>query len=135
MRISDWSSDVCSSDLAPAPANAAGHLLIRTTATLISAGTERMLVDFGKSSMLAKARQQPERVKEVLAKVRTDGLVTTLDAVRSKLGQPIPLGYCNVGEVIAVGEDIDGFTVGDRVVSDGPHADIDRKSTRLNSSH
>src|SRR3546814_16162399 len=70
-----------------------------------------MLVDFGKSSMLAKARQQPERVKEVLAKVRTDGLVTTLDAVRSKLGQPIPLGYCNVGEVIAVGEDIDGFTV------------------------
>src|SRR3546814_3712982 len=87
MRISDWSSDVCSSDLAPAPANAAGHLLIRTTATLISAGTERMLVDFGKSSMLAKARQQPERVKEVLAKVRTDGLVTTLDAVRSKIGR------------------------------------------------
>src|SRR3546814_1311855 len=96
---------------APAPANAAGHLLIRPTATLISAGTERMLVDFGKSSMLAKARPHPERVKEVLANVRTDGLVTTLDAVGYKLGQPIPLGYRNVGAVTAIGADLAGFTV------------------------
>ncbi|MDF2384379.1 bi-domain-containing oxidoreductase [Nostoc ellipsosporum NOK] len=109
---------------APAPIAGAGQVLIRTTNTLISAGTERMLVGFGKASMLQKARQQPERVKEVLAKVRTDGLMTTIDAVRSKLDQPIPLGYCNVGEVIAVGRGVAGISVGDRVASNGPHADI-----------
>lgn len=109
---------------APAPSARAGQVLIRTTNTLISAGTERMLVGFGKASMIQKARQQPERVKEVLAKVKTDGLMTTIDAVRSKLDQPIPLGYCNVGEVIAVGSGVTDISIGDRVVSNGPHADI-----------
>lgn len=116
---------------APAPSAGAGAVLIRTTTSLISAGTERMLVGFGKASMLAKARQQPERVKEVMAKVRTDGLLTTVETVRSKLGQPIPLGYCNVGEVIAVGAGVDEFHVGDRVVSNGSHADIVRVPRNL----
>ncbi len=91
---------------------------------MISAGTERMLVDFGKSSMLGKARQQPDKVKMVIDKVRTDGLLPTLDAVRSKLDQPIPLGYCNVGRVEVVGNDVSGFAVGDRVISNGPHAEF-----------
>ena len=86
---------------APTPSANAGTVLVRTRASLISAGTERMLVGFGKASMLQKARQQPEKVKQVLEKVKSDGLLTTVDAVRSKLAQPIPLGYCNVGEVIA----------------------------------
>src|SRR5690606_23317378 len=60
----------------------------------------------------------------VLDKVRTDGLVTTFEAVRSKLGQPIPLGYCNVGVVRDVGDGVGGFRAGERVVSNGPHADI-----------
>ena len=81
-----------------------------------------MLVDFGKSGLVAKARSQPEKVRQVLDKVATDGLMTTVDAVRSKLGQPIPLGYCNVGVVRDAGAD--GFKVGDRVVSNGPHADV-----------
>lgn len=116
---------------APAPSVARGTLLIKTTRTLISAGTERMLVGFGKASLLAKARQQPERVMDVLGKVKTDGLLSTVDAVRSKLGQPLPLGYCNVGEVIEVGAGVTDFKPGDRVVSNGPHADIVRVPVNL----
>lgn len=109
---------------APAPGVRRGSLLIASRISLISAGTERMLVDFGRASLLQKARQQPDRVKAVLDKVRTDGLAPTVEAVRSKLNQPIPLGYCNVGVVEAVGEDCPGFSVGDRVASNGPHADL-----------
>lgn len=107
---------------APAPSPRRGSLLIDTTVSLISTGTERMLVDFGKAGLLAKARSQPEKVRQVLDKVSTDGLLTTIDAVRSKLGQPIPLGYCNVGVVRDSG--VSGFRPGDRVVSNGPHADV-----------
>lgn len=109
---------------APVPQSSKGHLLISTTTSLISAGTERMLVGFGKASMLDKARQQPEKVKMVLEKVQTDGLLTTYDAVKSKLAQPLPLGYCNVGLVHEVGAGVEDFKVGDRVVSNGPHADM-----------
>lgn len=109
---------------APVPQSSKGHLLISTTTSLISAGTERMLVGFGKASLIDKARQQPEKVKMVLEKVQTDGLLTTYDAVKSKLAQPLALGYCNVGIVHEVGANVDDFQVGDRVVSNGPHADM-----------
>jgi predicted dehydrogenase/threonine dehydrogenase-like Zn-dependent dehydrogenase len=109
---------------APAPAISDGTLLINTKLTLVSTGTERMLVDFGKASYLQKARQQPDKVRMVLEKVKADGLLTTVDAVRSKLAQPLPLGYCNVGEVAEIGAGVDGFKPGDRVVSNGPHADL-----------
>lgn len=108
----------------PAPSYGKGGLLIHSTHSLISAGTERMLVGFGKASYLDKACQQPEKVKMVLEKVVTDGLLTTIEAVRSKLAQPLPLGYCNVGVVSELGAGVDGFQVGDRVVSNGPHADV-----------
>jgi len=107
---------------APAPKVRAGHLLIDTTASLISIGTERMLVDFGRAGFISKARQQPEKVRQVLEKARSDGILTTVEAVRSKLGQPIPLGYCNVGVIRESGAE--GFVAGDRVLSNGPHADI-----------
>ncbi len=109
---------------APVPQCSKGHLLISTTTSLISAGTERMLVGFGKASLIDKARQQPEKVKMVLEKVQTDGLLTTYDAVKSKLAQPLALGYCNVGVVHEVGTNVENFQVGDRVVSNGPHADM-----------
>jgi predicted dehydrogenase/threonine dehydrogenase-like Zn-dependent dehydrogenase len=109
---------------APCPSVSDGHILVNSTRSLISAGTERMLVEFGKASYLEKARQQPEKVKMVLDKVRTDGLMATVDAVQSKLDQPLPLGYCNVGVVSEVGGGDGRFQPGDRVVSNGPHADV-----------
>jgi predicted dehydrogenase/threonine dehydrogenase-like Zn-dependent dehydrogenase len=107
----------------PAPLVKAGQVLIQTTRTLVSLGTERMLVEFGKANFLQKARQQPDKVKQVLDKVKTDGLKPTMDAVFNKLGQPLPLGYCNVGKVIAVGKGVHEFSVGDRVASNGAHAE------------
>jgi predicted dehydrogenase/threonine dehydrogenase-like Zn-dependent dehydrogenase len=108
----------------PCPRVGTGQLLIRTTRSLISAGTERMLVDFGRASLLDKARQQPDKVRMVVDKVRTDGVLPTLDAVRQKLDQPLPLGYCNVGVVTQVGAGVSGFSVGDRVASNGWHAEM-----------
>jgi len=108
----------------PAPRVRYGHVLIKTTNSLVSLGTERMLVEFGKASLLQKAMQQPDRVKQVLDKVKTEGLKPTMQAVFNKLGQPLPLGYCNAGRVIAVGEGVHGFAIGDRVVSNGPHAEF-----------
>lgn len=108
----------------PAPQVRAGQVLIRSTRSLVSLGTERMLVEFGQANWLDKARQQPDKVKQVLQKMRTDGILPTVEAVFRKLGEPLPLGYCNVGEVLAVGAGVDKFRIGDRVASNGHHAEI-----------
>jgi len=107
----------------PAPQVSGGSVLIQTTVSLVSLGTERMLVEFGKSNLIQKARQQPDKVKQVFSKIKTDGLTPTLEAVFNKLGQPLPLGYCNVGKVVGVGEGVSEFKVGDRVASNGQHAE------------
>lgn len=107
----------------PVPLVSSGHVLIRTRKTLVSLGTERMLVEFGKANFIQKARQQPDKVKMVLDKVKTDGLKPTIDAVFNKLNQPLPLGYCNVGEVIGLGRGVEEFMIGDRVASNGNHAE------------
>jgi predicted dehydrogenase/threonine dehydrogenase-like Zn-dependent dehydrogenase len=83
-----------------------------------------MLVEFGQAGLIGKARAQPEKVKQVIEKIRTDGLLPTLDAVFAKLGEPLPLGYCNAGVVVEVGSGVTEFAVGDRVVSNGPHAEF-----------
>lgn len=108
----------------PVPQVKSGYVLIRTTRTLVSLGTERMLVEFGKANLIDKARQQPDKVKQVLDKIRTDGLMPTLEAVFNKLGQPLPLGYCNVGTVLEVGRGVTEFQAGDRVASNGNHAEF-----------
>ena len=108
----------------PLPSVKANYLLIQTSVSLLSSGTERMLLNFGKAGLIGKIRQQPDKVKEVIQKIKADGLMTTIDAVKSKLEQPLALGYCNVGKVIAVGAGVSGFEVGDRVLSNGAHAEV-----------
>lgn len=108
----------------PAPIVRPGCVRIATGVSLVSAGTERMLVDFARASLASKARQQPQRVRAVVEKVRTDGLPETLEAVRARLERPMALGYCNVGRVIETGAGVTRFHVGDRVVSNGNHAEI-----------
>ena len=112
---------VCKS---PSPPLRPGSLLVATSASLISSGTERSLIDFANSNLINKIRRQPEKVQQVLDKARTDGPFSAFDAVQSKLDQPLPLGYCNVGTVVAVGAGVTGFQVGDRVASNGPHAEL-----------
>ncbi len=115
-----------STDIAevPCPVVKHGQLLLRSTCTLVSTGTERMLVEFGKANWLQKARQQPDKVRMAVDKVRTDGAMATLQTVLSKLDQPVPLGYCNVGVAISLGDGVEGFSAGDRVVSNGNHAEV-----------
>ena len=108
----------------PRPSLAPGNVLIATTRTLISPGTERMVVEFGRAGWLAKARQQPDKVRMVLDKVRTDGLQATVAAVLNKLNQPLALGNSNVGKVVEVGAGVASFAPGDRVASNGSHAEI-----------
>ena len=108
----------------PVPRVTRGSLLIQTSQTLVSAGTERMLVEFGKAGWIEKARQQPDKVRMVSDKIKTDGFQPTLEAVFNKLDHPVPLGYCNVGRVAEVGSGVLGFAEGDRVVSNGKHAEV-----------
>lgn len=113
----------------PCPEAKQGSVLISSGKSLVSAGTERMLVNFAKASLLEKARSQPDKVKQVLEKIAADGLSATLDAVATKLDQPLALGYCNVGTVLD-GSDT-GFSAGTRVVSNGNHAEVVRVPKNL----
>lgn len=122
--IQDMKSGQTILEEVPVPQVKSGSVLIKTSRSLVSLGTERMLVEFGKSNLIEKARQQPDKVKQVLDKIRTDGLMPTLEAVFNKLGQPLPLGYCNAGRIIAVGNGVTEFKVGDRVASNGAHAEF-----------
>lgn len=108
----------------PRPSLGHGQVMIRSCCTLVSTGTERIMVDFGKAGWLDKARQQPEKVKQVLDKLRADGIIPTVEAVFSKLDEPMPMGYCNAGVVLEVGTGILDLKPGDRVASNGPHAEI-----------
>lgn len=108
----------------PTPRVGSGKILIKTHRSLVSLGTERMLVNFGQANLIEKACQQPERVKQVINKMKTDGIKPTLEAVFRKLDTPLPLGYSQTGEVIAVGKGVIEFQVGDRVISNGNHAEI-----------
>ena len=122
--LQNFRSGETSIEECPAPSIKKNSLKILTRKSLISAGTERMLVNFSKSSYFEKAKQQPEKVKQVINKISTDGILTTYDSVKSKLDEPIALGYSNVGVIDELPEGITDFKVGDRVVSNGPHADL-----------
>lgn len=103
----------------PCPGARPGMVLVRTEASLVSAGTERTLVEFAEKSLLGKARSRPDLVRQVLDKTRREGILPTLQATFNRLDQPSPLGYSSAGTVVAVGSGIEGFQVGDRVACAG----------------
>lgn len=103
----------------PVPAVELGSVLVRTSASLVSAGTERMMVQFAEKSLIAKALARPDLVRQVVDKVRRDGLLATLNVVRDRLDQPMPLGYSAVGRVLEVGAEVTEFTPGARVACAG----------------
>jgi predicted dehydrogenase/threonine dehydrogenase-like Zn-dependent dehydrogenase len=122
--VQSLKSGETSLETVPVPALRLGHVLVKNHKSLVSIGTERMLVEFGKANLVQKARKQPDKVRQVLSKIKTDGLAPTMGAVMRKLDTPIPLGYSCAGEVIAVAEDVEEFKVGDRVVTNGSHAEV-----------
>ncbi len=107
----------------PVPSPGPGTALVRTTASVVSVGTERMLVEFAAQGWIGRARSRPDLVRQTLDKVRREGLLTTLAAVQNRLDQPLPLGYSSSGVIEAVGDGLQGFRVGDRVAcAGGDHA-------------
>lgn len=121
-RLDDGTTEIIE---VPIPKIAGCNVLVETRATVISAGTERMIVEFGKSNLIEKARSQPDKVRQVVDKIRTEGLAPTLEAVRAKLDAPIPLGYCHAGVVVDVGASVrNQLRAGDRVVTNGAHGEF-----------
>ena len=113
------SGDLKVKDL-PAPQVGRGQILVKTSASLISSGTERMIAEFAKKNIISKARHRPDLVKKVLSKVKTDGLKAATRAVITRLDEPIPLGYSASGRVVEVGKGIEGkFAIGERVAIAG----------------
>ncbi|MEW6716591.1 MAG: bi-domain-containing oxidoreductase [Chloroflexota bacterium] len=103
----------------PVPKPRPGSALVRTAASLVSVGTERMLVDFAQKSLVGKARSRPDLVRQVLEKARREGLLTTVETVFNRLDRPMALGYSSSGTIVAVGEGLQGFKTGDRVACAG----------------
>ena len=108
----------------PSPTAGRGEVLIANQASLVSAGTEKSVMDLAQKSLLGKARERPDQVKRVLEKIRNEGLLDTIQQVRKKLDEPMTMGYSSAGIVLACGEDVQEFKPGDRVASNGPHAEV-----------
>src|SRR5437660_7820955 len=112
----------------PVPRTLPGCVLVRVAASLVSAGTERASAEFASKSLLQKARSRPDLVRDVFNKVRRDGLLSAVSAVRSRLDQPAALGYSSAGIVIEIGEGISDLKPGERVACAGAgfavHAEV-----------
>ena len=108
----------------PTPVAVAGQVVIANQCSLISAGTEKMVMNLARKSLLGKARERPDHLRRILEKVRSEGLLQTIEQVRKKLNEPITMGYSSAGIVIATGSGVQQFKPGDRVASNGPHADV-----------
>ncbi len=112
----------------PAPALRSGGAIVRSACSLVSAGTERMIIELAKKSLVGKAKARPDLVKKVIAKIKTEGLSQTIEKVFAKLDTPIPLGYSCAGTVVELGAGVSGLKPGDRVACGGAgyatHADF-----------
>jgi predicted dehydrogenase/threonine dehydrogenase-like Zn-dependent dehydrogenase len=108
----------------PEPVARPGHVLIANACSVISAGTEKMVLELARKSLLGKARERPDQVRRVLQKLRQEGFFATVAQVRAKLDEPLGLGYASAGIVLACGAGVREFRPGDRVASNGPHAGV-----------
>lgn len=93
--------------------------LVKIATSLVSAGTERMIVEFAEKNLVGKARSRPDLVKQVIDKARREGIVPTLQAAFNRLDQPMTLGYSSAGTIVALGKNMQGFKVGQRVACAG----------------
>ncbi|MBU1317885.1 MAG: bi-domain-containing oxidoreductase [candidate division Zixibacteria bacterium] len=103
----------------PAPAMREGGIIVRNACSLVSAGTERAMIELAEKSLVSKARSRPDLVRQVLDKVKTEGLGATYRKVKSRLDSPIPLGYSSSGVVMEISPEQTDFTVGERVACAG----------------
>ena len=103
----------------PIPKIKPGHILVKTGASLVSSGTERMLVEFAEKNLVGKAKSRPDLFKQVLQKAQRDGILATLESAFNRLDQAIVLGYSSSGTIVEIGKEVDQFSVGDRVVCAG----------------
>src|SRR5215213_4979549 len=103
----------------PVPTPRQGQALVKVEASLVSAGTERMVVEFAEKSLVGKARSRPDLVKQVINKARREGIVNTAQAALNRLDQPMALGYSSAGIIIALGKNMPGFKVGQCVACAG----------------
>jgi len=126
--IQNYKTGELSVEEVPKPTLKSGGILVENHYSLVSAGTEKTIIDFAKKSLVGKAKSRPDLLKQVIDKMKTDGLITTYKSAMRRLGEPVPLGYSSVGEVIEVGEKVKGFKKGDFVACAGAgyasHAEV-----------
>ncbi len=108
----------------PEPLARPGHVLIANSRSIISAGTEKMVLELASKSLLGKARERPDHVRRVLEKLRNEGFFSTIRQVLEKLDEPMTMGYASAGVVLTCGAGVQDFKPGDRVASNGPHAGV-----------
>ena len=119
----------------PVPTPREGQALVKVEASLVSAGTERMVVEFAEKSLVGKARSRPDLVKQVIDKARREGLVNTAQAAFNRLDQPMALGYSSAGTIIALGDGMQGFKIGQRVSGEGHLVGLRSRMSRAGRFH
>lgn len=115
----------------PLPKISENELLIKSLYSAVSYGTENYLVRFGESNLVSKILNNKDKVHNVIRKISNEGFKTTYNAISNKFDSPVPLGYSNLGIVVETGSNVKEFSIGDKVISNGSHAEFNSVSENL----